>query len=352
MKKILVIEDNMEVRENIAEILELSHYEVFSAENGKIGVRLAKEKAPDLIICDVMMPELDGFGTLHILSQDPNTARIPFIFLTAKADKTDFRKGMSLGADDYITKPFDDLELLAAIETRLKKQENLLATAQPAATSRPAHETEAQCLLLLKGLIEDAEIRQYHKRDLIFREGDYPRYIFFLQSGKVKISKTNDDGKEFILSLAKSGDYLGFLPLLQSIKYPESAHALEDCEIALIPQQRFLDTLKDHPDIANLFIRTLAKDLLEKEEQLVELAYNSVRKRVADALLRLQERYQDPSDKRFSMAILREDLASMVGTAKETVIRTLSDFRDEKIIEMKGSKITILKPEALRTMLN
>lgn len=130
MKRILVIEDNFEVRENIAEILALSHYTVLTAENGKVGVRLAQENTPDLILCDVMMPELDGFGVLHILSQNPITSQIPFIFLTAKAEKTDFRKGMNLGADDYITKPFDDAELLNAIEVRLKKHAaNQAATA-------------------------------------------------------------------------------------------------------------------------------------------------------------------------------------------------------------------------------
>src|SRR5690554_6939715 len=121
MTTILIIEDNFEVRENTAEILELSDYNVLTATNGKEGVALAKSKLPDLIICDIMMPELDGYGVLHILNKDPKTIGIPFIFLTAKAEKDDFRKGMNLGADDYLTKPFDDLALLDAIEMRMKK---------------------------------------------------------------------------------------------------------------------------------------------------------------------------------------------------------------------------------------
>ena len=124
-KKILLIEDNKEVRENIAEILELSKYQVFTAQNGKEGVELARKNKPDLIICDIMMPVLDGYGVLHLLSKNTDTASIPFIFLTAKADKNDFRKGMGMGADDYITKPFDDTDLLNAIESRLKKSETL-----------------------------------------------------------------------------------------------------------------------------------------------------------------------------------------------------------------------------------
>ena len=121
MKKILLIEDNTEIRENTGEILSLANYEVITAPNGKIGVTLAQEQNPDLIICDIMMPELDGYGVLHILSKKTETAQIPFIFLTAKTERSDVRKGMELGADDYLTKPFDDTELLNAVETRLHK---------------------------------------------------------------------------------------------------------------------------------------------------------------------------------------------------------------------------------------
>src|SRR5918993_2758962 len=127
MKKILLIEDSQDIRENIAEILSLANYEVAEAENGKIGVEKAKKEHPDLIICDIMMPQLDGYGVLHLLGKDPVTAGIPFIFLTAKSEKDDFRKGMNLGADDYLVKPFDDLELLDAVEMRLKKNEALKA---------------------------------------------------------------------------------------------------------------------------------------------------------------------------------------------------------------------------------
>lgn len=122
MNKILVIEDEEFVRENIVELLDAEGFEVIGAENGTIGVNLAKQMVPDLILCDVMMPELDGFGVLMQVRQDAIIASIPFIFLTAKAAKTDFRQGMELGADDYITKPFTRAELLSAITTRLKKQ--------------------------------------------------------------------------------------------------------------------------------------------------------------------------------------------------------------------------------------
>ncbi|WP_242032125.1 putative bifunctional diguanylate cyclase/phosphodiesterase [Microcoleus sp. FACHB-672] len=123
MRKILVIEDEALVRANILEILEAGgEFDAIGAENGKIGVRLAKEHLPDLILCDIMMPELDGYGVLNELKTDAATAAIPFIFLTARADKTDLRQGMNLGADDYLTKPFRRTELLGVVATRLEKQ--------------------------------------------------------------------------------------------------------------------------------------------------------------------------------------------------------------------------------------
>lgn len=122
MKKILVIEDDRSVRENLLDFLDAKNFETFAAGNGKTGVELALVHQPDLIICDVMMPELDGFGVLTALRKEPATATIPFIFLTAMTEKTDLRQGMSLGADDYLTKPFTGGELLDAISARLEKQ--------------------------------------------------------------------------------------------------------------------------------------------------------------------------------------------------------------------------------------
>lgn len=122
MNKILVIEDEQLVRENILERLEAENFDTLSAANGLDGVQLAQEYRPDLIICDMMMPKLDGHGVLAALRQDPVTATTPFIFLTAKADKVDVRQGMELGADDYLTKPFTKTELLGAIAARLEKK--------------------------------------------------------------------------------------------------------------------------------------------------------------------------------------------------------------------------------------
>ena len=123
MNKILVIEDEPEMRRNLATILKLERYQPLTAENGRMGLQLASKERPDLILCDVMMPELDGYGVLQALRQDPALALIPFIFLTAKGEKQDLRSGMNLGADDYLTKPVAKADLLQAIAARLRRSE-------------------------------------------------------------------------------------------------------------------------------------------------------------------------------------------------------------------------------------
>ena len=123
MKKILVIEDEPEMRRNITTLLRYHEYEPIEADNGRKGVELARREKPDLILCDVMMPELDGYGVLQALQQDAGLALIPFVFLTAKGDKVDLRSGMNLGADDYLTKPVANIDLIQAIEARLRRSQ-------------------------------------------------------------------------------------------------------------------------------------------------------------------------------------------------------------------------------------
>jgi len=123
VKKILVIEDEPEMRRNLLTILKLEKFQFFGAENGRVGLELVRREKPDLILCDVMMPELDGHGVLEALRKDEETASIPFIFLTAKGEKADLRSGMNLGADDYLTKPVAKADLLHAIAARLRRSE-------------------------------------------------------------------------------------------------------------------------------------------------------------------------------------------------------------------------------------
>ena len=119
--KILIIEDQAPMRRNVALMLQLEGYQTCVAENGRVGIEVARQEKPDLILCDVTMPELDGYGVVQALRGDPNIATTPFIFLTAKSDRADIRQGMNVGADDYLTKPVVREDLLAAIQTRLAK---------------------------------------------------------------------------------------------------------------------------------------------------------------------------------------------------------------------------------------
>jgi len=345
MKKILVIEDNAAVRENLEEILELSGYDVLTAQDGTDGVEKAVEARPDLILCDVMMPKLDGFGVLNILSKKSQTADIPFVFLTAKAEKNDIRRGMNLGADDYVTKPFYKDELLVVIETRLRKSEHLRAIFTGTEQSLTAFINEVRGYDELKKLSSEHKIKRFKKREMLFEESDYPRYLYFMVKGKVKVFKTNEDGKEYILDVCKEGDFVGYLDLIRAAEYTESAAALEDSEVALIPREDFITLISANRDVASQLIKMLANNVSEKEEQLLQLAYNSVRKRVASALLLLSEK-----EGQAQISVLRDDLARIVGTAKESVIRMLAEFRDDNYIDIVEGDILIKAADKLRNM--
>lgn len=345
MKKILVIEDNTEVRENLEEILELSGYEVLTAEDGKVGVEIALKELPDLVLCDVMMPKLDGFGVLNILSKKSSTADIPFVFLTAKTEKSDFRRGMNLGADDYVTKPFYKDELLTVIETRLRKSEQIRKKFDRTENGLSAFINEAKGYEELKKLSLERRVKHYKKREVIFEEGDYPRYLYFVNSGKVKVFKTNEDGKEYIIDIFMDGDFVGYNDLIRDSKYAEGASALEDTDISLIPREDFVALLHANRDVASQLIKMLANNVTEKEEQLLNLAYHSVRKRVANAILLLSEKEGDAE-----INILRDDLARIVGTAKESVIRMLTEFKEDGYIEINDGAIVLKNKHKLENL--
>jgi DNA-binding response OmpR family regulator len=339
MKKILLIEDNLEVRENTAEILSLANYNVLAAENGKVGVELAQKENPDLIICDIMMPELDGYGVLHILSKNNQTANIPFIFLTAKTEKTDIRKGMNLGADDYLTKPFDDTDLLNAIEARLRKNAMLQKQYEVSSEGLENFIRDAEQVLNIADLGKDKKVKIFKKKTEVFSEGDMPLNVYFVKSGNIKAFKSHPDGKELIMNLYTTNDFFGFEPILENENYRESAVAMQDSELIAIPRHDFMLMIQSHPDVSKSFINLLCKKVAEREAQLLNLAYNSVRQRTAEALLKAETL----KDSKSVIAISRDDLAKMVGTASESVIRVLSDFKDEGLIEIETGKIRIVQ---------
>ena len=206
MKTILLIEDNPEILANTGELLEMAGYTVLLAENGQVGVKTALATKPDLVVCDIMMPVLDGYGVLQIFNLHPQLASVPFIFLTAKTERTDLRRGMELGADDYLTKPFDKAELLSAINSRLARFQHL----------KPDYDLQAEgvlCAFLddaravgqLESLAVDRKSQPVRKKQVIYLEGDETSRVYFVQTGRVKTSKATDGGKELITGLYGPG---------------------------------------------------------------------------------------------------------------------------------------------------
>lgn len=353
MKKILLIEDNEDVRNNTAEILELSNYKVIVAENGKTGLEKALEYLPDLIICDIMMPELDGYGVLHAVHKNDILKKIPFIFLTAKTERSDFRKGMELGADDYITKPFSGTELLSAVDSRLKKID-LLKQELPPDPEGPEYLVQtSDGKDQLQSLAENRNTNKYKKKQIIYSEGNHPNWLYYILKGKVKTYRSNENGKELVTELLSAGDFLGYIAMLEDTVYKDSAAALEETELAVIPRSDFDKLINTDKEVAQRLIRKLAKNISEKENQLVNIAYNSLRKKVADALLALYKKFHQSAEAPNPMTISRGSLATIAGTAKESLIRTLSDFRDEKLIDIKeDGSIVILNMKKLEFLIN
>jgi len=347
MKTILLIEDSDVIRENTAEILELAGYTVLTAENGKIGVEKGLATRPDLVVCDIMMPVLDGYGVLHIFSQNSRLAGVPFIFLTAKTERTDLRKGMELGADDYITKPFEETELLNAIASRLNRLRQLQPTydlQQPDGLGEFLR--DASVVGHLEGLTTNRRLHVLRKKQELYTEGEQPIRLYFVQAGRVKTVRRTSGGKELITGVYGPGEFFGYLPLLQQVSYTDSAVVLDDATLLYIPKEEFTLLLHRHPAVGQQFVRLLAGRVDEREQQLLGMAYNSLRRRVADTLLRLHEQAGNGSET--GILLSRDDLAAMVGTAPESLIRTLTEFKQDGLIEQMATGIHVLQPEKLR----
>ncbi|MBC7448525.1 MAG: response regulator [Hymenobacteraceae bacterium] len=345
MKTILLIEDNDLIRENTAELLELAGFAVLTAENGETGVAQALATKPDLVVCDIMMPVLDGYGVLQIFNQHPQLAGVPFIFLTAKTERADRRRGMELGADDYLTKPFDKAELLSAVMSRLNRFQHLKPDYDLQAEGLGEFLDDARATGNLDSLSVDRKARTVRKKQDIYREGDEPTRVFFVKAGRVKSVKTTDGGKELITGIYGPGEFFGYLPLLERTTHSDSAVAVDDSELVYIPKDDFALLLLRDPKVGEQFIRLLAGRVSEREQQLLAMAYSSIRRRVADILLRLHEQATLPDA---SIQLSRDDMAAMVGTAPESLTRTLSEFKQDGLIELTPRSIRVLEPEKLR----
>ena len=205
----------------------------------------------------------------------------------------------------------------------------------------------------LQKLSAKRDVMVCKKNENVYKANSYPKGIYFVMKGKVKTYKTHERGKEFITGLHKEENFFGYPALLDGGQYTDSAMTLEDSEICLIPKEDFFELVYKNSEVSRKFTKMLLDNLREKEEQIIKLAYNSVRKRVADALVTLSNCYKKDGEQ-FSMNISRQDLASIVGIAPETTIRTLSDFKDEGLVDIKtrGGIIFVTQYDKLTQMRN
>src|SRR5699024_6754181 len=229
MKTILIIEDDEILRSNTAELLELSNYKVITAANGALGIEKAKEHIPDLIICDIMMPETDGYEVLEALTADESTKYIPFIFLSAKTKHKEVRKGMDMGADDYLTKPFDEVDLLSSIESRIEKSQLFLNKSQE--LNAKEEEEHLKDIDQLKAFFHaEGKVKNFKKNEVIYEKGDRSNQLYLILKGLVKTHIIDINGKELITGLYKTEDFLGFTSFDKSIPFNEYATDLQTTE--------------------------------------------------------------------------------------------------------------------------
>lgn len=340
--KVVLIEDHTEVRENIKEILELDGYIVYDAENGKLGVDLIRKHLPHIIICDIMMPELDGYGVLKIIRRDDSVKHIPFIFLTAKNEMKDMRMGMTLGADDYLPKPFTDLDLLETVSIRIRRAKDFRLP------SKSIETTDAPVFDSGHLISEQWQRFTLCKGDTVYREGAYPDSMFIIKNGLVKLVKKDKSGKELILKILSSEDFLGHIALIGEQKHFETAICMSDVELAAIHKTEFFKLVDTRKTVFKSFVKMMAGDIKDVESQLLTMAYSTVKRRIVDALLKLN---QQIGDHQF-VKIKRSELASFAGTAKETTIRTLKELKESQYIELKHNGFTVVDRIGLEQLIH
>ena len=290
-----------------------------------------------------MMPIMDGYDVLAELGRNKETASIPFIFLTAKTEKSDFRKGMNLGADDYLTKPFKEDELLDAIVARLRKNDFLKKEFPKDISGVNEFLKDAASFLDLETISREYRPKGYDSKDYIFMEGAGAQNLYFIERGSVKTYRDTEAGKEFVTGIHKPGDFIGQLSLLNPENtYLESATALTAATLYAIPKTDFTHLLYGNREVSNKFITLISNNLIEVQDQMLNIAYATVRQRVAITLLNLYNKGILKDNEMDGIDISREDFAGMIGTATETAIRTLSDFRDEGLITMGYARRVVL----------
>lgn len=342
MKHILLIEDDDVLRENTAELLELSNFIVNTAKNGKEGIQKALNNTPDIIICDIMMPIKNGHEVLKQLNKYQNTKHIPFIFLSAKTERKDVRQGMNLGADDYITKPFEEEELICAVDSRLTKvallKDDLL------------NDRKVNSINELKQYFKEHGKYFNHKKEAtIYKEDQKSNYTYLLTRGVVKCYKLDNQGKELTTTIYTEGDFLGDASFINNALHKETATAIKDTQIIGLPKTQLIEIINNNPDLVLKLMQLITDNITDTKNQLLQMAYSSVYKKTATTILKFANKLNKKPEE--AIKISRTDLASVAGIATETLIRTLSKFKKEGLITIEGRNIKILDPIKLKEIL-
>lgn len=354
MCTVLVIESNSGIRERIAEVLQPAMYTVLRAHSTAQALQLALSEKPEVFLCSlsstnsttssrsantVHSSPVDAFAVLQAVRADTQLMAVSVILFGSMVDDHTRRHAMNSGADDVLTFPCSDAELLEAVSARVRRAR----AAMYAAKREEAHEIDVTTLRRV------GRTHMYKKNDVIYTDNSAAHAIYYVVHGKVKTYRTHELGKDFITGLYADGQFVGYSAALSNTPHTDVAKALDDSEVIEVPRSEFLTVVLHSAVMSQRFLQVLADELISKDESLVRLAYNSVRKRVADALVALERHYHDSAES-FRIAISRENLANLSGTATETTIRTLHDFKEEKLIEIHGSTIQILNLEKLRSM--
>ena len=343
MKRILIIENNIDLLSSYSEILKKAGFKVIISLYGDTGINEAITKVPDLILCNTLVPQVDGFGVLGVLSKNSATAHIPFIFINHTAKLANLRKGMDMGADDFITHPFRDNQLIKAVEARLNKSKSRVNAGQTILESPDNPFLIEKGIDQLQETISQSNFRRIKKKQTLYSEGDYNQGIYFLKEGCIKTYKINSDGRQLITNIYNSNSFIGLGYLMIDGPLCENAEAVEYSSVYFIAKKTILDLLKVDIKLNHYVIKLLSNDLAHKNDRLVELAYESVRKRLSKIIIQLNKDSFPINE----VEISRDELAGLAGTASETVSRILTDFKQMGLIKRDRNFINITNYEGL-----
>ncbi len=352
MEKILIIEDNFEIRENFAEILGLEGYEVITASNGKTGAEKAFAEKPDLIFCDIMMPELDGYGVLYLLAKNKETMNIPFIYLTSRSEKDDIQKGFGLGATGYIIKPFSGPEVLAAVQNALTKK------SISASFKNNIYERIVELIEYVNSnfnasiTLENIAEKKLLKGEMLFSEKETPQAAYFITHGKMQSYLVNNSGNKFITNTHETDEFLGFNAILENTKHKDNAEAEEDTDLLVIPQETFLQLIHSVQDISIQFIKLLSGNNYNKEKKIISLVNFSLKKRLIESIIEDQIEMKDRDNENSGMNLTKKKEYHQLNYSSENVFSILNDLQKERMIEIKNGKIIILEERQLRRLSN